>query len=107
MCLCEHVPVGLRGGSRLGTQVNLDASASTAAGTGGLTYLWTEDADNPETGLLSAADEMAPTWTPSVVGIYRFILVVADGLEESTPDSVSVAISHGEQGPDLGRPRCR
>jgi hypothetical protein len=76
-----------------GTAVTIDGSGSADANGDSLTYAWTEDGGNPETGLLSDAAAVSPVFTPAVAGTYSFVLVVSDGTAESFPDTVTVAVT--------------
>ena len=73
--------------------ISLDGSGSSDADGDTLAYRWTEDGANLETGLLSDATAVSPTFTPSAAGRYQFILMVNDGTVDGAPDTVVVTVS--------------
>lgn len=73
--------------------VILDGSGSSDADLHSLTYSWSEDVGNPQTGILTGSDTVDPSFTPTVAGVYKFTLVVNDGYENSTPDEAEVTVS--------------
>ncbi|HEB14014.1 MAG TPA: hypothetical protein ENI09_01215 [candidate division WWE3 bacterium] len=73
-------------------QVTLDGSGSSDPDGDSLTYLWTEDPDNPQTGILFNPTAVSPTFIPTIAGTYTFTLVVNDGVENSQPDTVVVTV---------------
>jgi phosphohistidine swiveling domain-containing protein len=63
---------------RVGDVVRLSGSGSTDANGDVLTYLWTWTS-NPDNGILTGASTVAPSFTPSLAGIYVLTLTVNDG----------------------------
>jgi hypothetical protein len=63
---------------RVGDVVNLSGSGSTDANGDVLTYLWTWTS-NPGNAILTGASTAAPSFTPSLAGIYVLTLTVNDG----------------------------
>lgn len=72
--------------------VTLDGSESSDPEGATLTYLWSEDVGNPQTGILSNTTAVNPTFTPSIAGVYQFTLVVNDGFMDSAPDTVVITV---------------
>ena len=72
---------------------NLDGSRSLdPEAAGALTYLWTEDTDNPVTGLLVGANTATPNFTPPQAGQYVFYLDVDDFEGEPATQTASVTV---------------
>jgi hypothetical protein len=63
---------------RVGDVVNLSGSGSSDANGDVLTYLWTWTS-NPGNAILTGASTVAPSFTPSLAGIYVLTLTVDDG----------------------------
>lgn len=63
---------------RVGELVSLSGSGSTDANGDALTYLWTWTS-NPGNAILTGASTVAPSFTPSLAGIYVLTLTVSDG----------------------------
>lgn len=72
--------------------VTLDGSQSYDPDSDTITYSWSEDASNPQSGILSDPSSVNPTFTPTVAGVYQFTLVVNDGQANSNPDTVTVTV---------------
>lgn len=64
-----------------GVEVTLDGSESRDADGDALRYRWTQT-DGPSMALLDTTS-VRPTFTPTEVGVYVFVLVVTDGREDS------------------------
>ena len=77
----------------VGALVQLDGGASADADGDELSYIWTEKAENPVTGLLSDASAQQPSFKLPVAGVYYFSLMVSDGREDSALDEVVVIAS--------------
>ncbi len=73
------VAVADAGSVTLGTQVNLDGSASSDPDGDPLGYAWTLTAPTGSTAILSGATSPTPSFTPDVAGNYLVTLVVSDG----------------------------
>lgn len=73
----------------------LDGSASTDPEREDLRFTWTEDAGNPQTGVLQGAHAAKPGFTATTAGTYVFSLVVNDGRENSPADAVTVTVNSG------------
>lgn len=90
-----------------GAQVTLDGSASHAAQGETLTYLWTATSiPTGSSAALIGATTVRPTFTADVDGEYTFSLVVNDGVEDSSADSVIItataAASNSAPGANAG-----
>ena len=75
----------------------LDGSRSLdPEGAGALTYSWTEETDNPATGLLIGANTVSPQFTPPQAGLYTFYLDVDDfeGEPATQPASVTIIVAN-------------
>jgi len=77
----------------VGALVTLDGSGSSDPNGDPLTYSWTMYAPGNSTAVLSDSHAAKPTFIPNVPGIYRFDLLVNDGIKNSTWDSVTVSVS--------------
>ena len=71
-------------------QVALDGNGSRDGDGDPLSYRWSQVAGPPVA--LSAPDSAAPTFTPSVVGSYAFLLTVDDGQNGTSQDDVLVQV---------------
>ena len=82
----------------VGTVVTLDSSASTDASDRELTYAWSvaQAPSHSTVTSLTGADTVAPTLTPDTSGLYLIALVVNNGLEDSTADTVVVRVAATE-----------
>lgn len=84
-----------------GALVSLDGGLSFDPEGDGITYLWTQVAGPAVT--LSDATAAAPSFTAPPVGpagaVLTFQLVVNDGVLDSAPDTVEVAVSNVNQAP--------
>ena len=76
----------------------LDGSASTDASDRELTYAWSvaQAPSHSTVTSLTGADTVAPTLTPDTSGLYLIALVVNNGLEDSTADTVVVRVAATE-----------
>jgi hypothetical protein len=77
----------------------LDGSGSFDPDGGGLYWAWALD-EVPElstatTDWISSPSSESPVFTPDVVGVYRFSLIVNDGTYDSVPSRFSVTIGPG------------
>jgi K319L-like, PKD domain/PKD domain/Calx-beta domain len=89
----------------LGALVVLDGSASSDADGQPLTYAWSLLSKPAGSRAALAGDtDVAPTFTPDVVGDYVVQLIVNDGLLDSAPDTVRVGTANrppiADAGPD-------
>lgn len=75
---------------KVGQYVILDGSGSSRGDGDTLIYRWTADSKNPSYVYVDGRSER-PKAAFSAEGIYRFKLVVNDGLRDSDPDEVTVA----------------
>ncbi len=73
---------------KVGTTVQLDGSGSFDPNGDTLGYIWTA----PAGITLSNPTAVQTSFTATTAGIYRFTLVVNDGLEDSNPDEVVVTV---------------
>lgn len=76
-----------------GQQVTLDGSGSSDGDSDTLSYTWTV-ASEPTSSSVSLSDSSVaqPTFTPTVAGTYQFSLVVNDGTESSSADTVDITV---------------
>jgi hypothetical protein len=83
--------------TQTGIQVNLNGSASTDADGDDLTYLWqfTAQPDGSK-ATLSSNTVQQPVFTTDLAGTYIVSLVVNDGIENSTADTVVITVDHDE-----------
>ncbi len=77
----------------INTLVTLDGSASSGADGDTLTYSWTAKSGNPATDALSSTTAVSPTFTPTALGTYTFILIVNDGIVDSLPVEVVITVN--------------
>lgn len=86
------VPVAVTGGDIVcvaGDTVTLDGSDSIDA----TQWRWSLiEAPNGNTASISDASVAVTTFTPHIAGLYKFSLVVSDGLNESTPAECTVLV---------------
>ncbi|MBO5905521.1 MAG: hypothetical protein J6Q84_03775, partial [Kiritimatiellae bacterium] len=86
------VPVAVTGGDIVcvaGDTVTLDGSDSIDA----TQWRWSLiEAPNGNTASISDASVAVTTFTPQIAGLYKFSLVVSDGLNESTPAECTVLV---------------
>ena len=73
--------------------IQLDATGSEDADGDILTFKWIENDQNPVRGILSDPTTAKPIFIPTVVGEYKFSLIVNDGQLESTPSIVVVTVT--------------
>jgi len=96
-----------------GSLVVLDGSGSSDADEDGLLYLWNLQSI-PENSVAVLDDEAAisPSFTADLEGSYTASLVVNDGIEDSTPDSVTItaatpnSVPVADAGPDSNAEVC-
>ena len=73
----------------MGTTVVLDGASSSDVDGDPLTYSWT--LATPGGGAtLSDPTAVGPSFTPDIEGVYTATLIVNDGTDDSTPDSVTI-----------------
>jgi len=85
---------------RIGDLVTLDGSGSSDANGNPLTYLWTfASIPDGSTAVLSSVSAVRPTFVVDRIGSYLVRLVVNDGIEDSTPDTVTIIASTGNSPP--------
>jgi hypothetical protein len=93
-----------------GVSVTLDGTASDDPDGDPITYAW-QVTERPvgSTAVPVAPTDPAPTFTADVPGLYRFSLVVFDGIDHSAPDPVAVTVLDtadappvADAGPDQG-----
>ncbi|MFA6109846.1 MAG: SUMF1/EgtB/PvdO family nonheme iron enzyme [Candidatus Latescibacterota bacterium] len=72
----------------VGATVRLDASGSRGHGEDPLTYEWTASTG----AALAAATTPTPTFAATVIGVYRFVLVVRDAEGTSASDTTRVTV---------------
>ncbi|MFB3076521.1 MAG: PKD domain-containing protein, partial [Lysobacterales bacterium] len=89
----------------LGSTVQLDGSASSDGEGDPLTFLWTLTSQpSGSTATLSDATVVNPTFVPDIIGDYTVELVVNDGTDDSSPDSVIITAENtppvADAGPD-------
>jgi N-acetylneuraminic acid mutarotase len=78
----------------VGSLVTLDGSKSTDTDGDSITYHWTMTTEpSGSDASLSDPTSVNPTFTADRVGIYVVSLIVNDGTVDSTPDSVTIAVS--------------
>jgi hypothetical protein len=84
----------------LNTLVNLDGGDSFDVNGDSFTYQWSF-LSVPDTNTAVIADEttQTPSFTPNVEGIYIVQLLVNDGLEVSTADTVNITVTIGNSAP--------
>src|SRR5439155_666237 len=83
------------------TQATLDGSASSDLDGDTLSYLWTQVAGAP-VGLTGATTAKPAFTTPTLAtanDTFTFQLIVTDGIAQSAPATVSVAVSHVNRAP--------
>ncbi len=98
-------PVALISGAHpitLEQEITLDGSGSSDPDGDALTWTWTL-VEAPEGSGFSIDDPHGPTVTldPDVMGLYRFGLVVDDGLQESAPAEAAVLVAPDREDPVL------
>lgn len=91
----NRAPVANAGMDQLvdtGTQVTLDGTGSSDADGDVLSYLWTVVQVPPTSAITDLINntQAQPYFTPDVDGIYRFSLVVGDGVVDSSPDEAII-----------------
>ncbi|HOX42028.1 MAG TPA: MYXO-CTERM sorting domain-containing protein [Myxococcota bacterium] len=80
-----------------GTPVTLDGSQSWDPEGEPLAHAWTQSS-GPVQVTLTGSTTPRPSFTPVVLGVYTFELVVSDGELDSLPDLVSVRVESAEDG---------
>ncbi|GMW01361.1 MAG: hypothetical protein AMXMBFR84_24980 [Candidatus Hydrogenedentota bacterium] len=77
------------------TLVSLNGSGSSDADSDPLTFAWTiESAPGGSTATLSNATTSTPSFTPDVAGPYVLGLVVNDGFDDSSMDTVTISVTN-------------
>ena len=86
----------------VGDTVTCNGSGSHDADGDPLTFLWSfEDVPAGSAPVLSSTTAMNPTFVANVAGTYTLKLIVNDGLENSTPDTMDITVEE-EQPPPQG-----
>ncbi|TQV88067.1 PKD domain-containing protein [Aliikangiella coralliicola] len=97
----NNAPVANAGSDQtvvIGDLVSLDGSGSSDADGDNLTYAWSFNSVPPNSNAsLSDASLESPTFTADEVGDYVLQLVVNDGTQDSSPDTVIIAASSSQQ----------
>ena len=81
-----------------GDTVALNGTASRDPEGADLGYFWAQSG-GPEVGIKNG-DEAQPSFTVESPGTYRFTLVVNDGYQDSTADTVEIVVAHTSFGGD-------
>ena len=84
----------------VGVEVVLDATGSNDPDSDALGYKWTA----PVGVQLSSTTEARPRFTPTTAGPLQLVLVVNDGQEDSTPDTVKVLVKEPAVEPPPNQP---
>jgi len=88
---------GLNQNVNIGTLVRLSGAASSDANGDPLTFLWTGTGPVGNTSILYNYNTVSPYFTPNIVGVYIFTLVVNDGKVNSSSSSVTINVSSNGQ----------
>jgi len=101
----DNVPVARAGADQEvdPTLVTLDGSASVDPNGDALTYLWTQQ-DGAQVAL-SDPTSARPAFLGRLHDVYRFRLVVSDGVRSSLPDDVTVTVRNVAPTADAGQDR--
>ncbi|MFO1428574.1 MAG: PKD domain-containing protein [Candidatus Competibacteraceae bacterium] len=103
-CTTSNIPPVAEAGAdqtvKTGALVTLDGSGSRDYNGDPLTYRWTW-AEQPQgsSAVLSDPTTVKPTFTATVAGDYIISLVVNDGKDDSSPDTVTVSAASGNAPP--------
>ena len=88
------IPIAVAGGDQsvsVGNTVQLNGGASNDSDGDTLTFLWTiTSAPVGSTAVLGNATTQTPTLVPDLPGTYTIQLIVNDGTEDSSPDTVTL-----------------
>ncbi|MFA5772502.1 MAG: PKD domain-containing protein [Thermoplasmata archaeon] len=78
--------------------VTLDGSGSYDQDNDAITSEWTQ-IGGPAAVTMSNTTDVKPTFTPTIVGIYKFSLVVNDNKTNSAPDTVTITVTKANNPP--------
>ena len=83
----------------LGSVVTLDGSGSSDADQDSITYAWSLTPPGGGSAALSNPNSVNPTFTADTLGNYSATLIVSDGTDDASPDSVSIAVAFNGTNP--------
>ncbi len=94
----NHAPIAYAGpdqSKEVGDTISLSGSATDEDGNTNFSYSWSLTKPSGSSASLSNSDSASPHFKADVVGDFYATLVVSDGINDSTPSSVTIHVAEG------------